>query len=213
MSAGIELAIFCSDNFRVSSLGLEVIGEPSLDQCVDFLHLLMESQEAVQWAIGDLIRYMGIMFKDEYVQLVEATGFKEQSLRNSAWVASRIPPEERRESLSFSHHREVAALPPAQREPLLEIAETNALTVSELRAHKDALVGDGRALPDEVLVLIVEIQQRIGRLLSMLEGQQVLCDKLLLAHNALEDVKDERRKRADATWQAADHGTKLGRRL
>ena len=44
---------------------------------------------------------------------------------NASWVAGQIETSRRREVLSWGHHAEVAALPPAQQEKLLNEAEEN----------------------------------------------------------------------------------------
>ncbi len=54
---------------------------------------------------------------------------------NMVYVASAFAPEERRGSLSWSHHAELAALEPDERRRWLEIAEANHMSVKCLRGE------------------------------------------------------------------------------
>ena len=55
---------------------------------------------------------------------------------DTQWVASKfVDNSRRREELSWSHHREVAALPPAEADELLGLAEREGLSTRELRAE------------------------------------------------------------------------------
>jgi hypothetical protein len=59
---------------------------------------------------------------------------------NAGWVASRIEASRRLEALPFAHHAEVAALEPADQDQLLDLAEHNAWTSSQLRAAAQVAV-------------------------------------------------------------------------
>jgi hypothetical protein len=61
------------------------------------------------------------------------TGYDAQSLMNMAYVASRFEPDRRRPGLSFSHHAELAGLPPEDQELWLDRAEAGGLSVRALR--------------------------------------------------------------------------------
>jgi hypothetical protein len=56
-----------------------------------------------------------------------------QTLMNMVYVASSVDPSRRREALSWSHHAEVAALPPEEQERWLARVEENRLSVHDLR--------------------------------------------------------------------------------
>lgn len=64
---------------------------------------------------------------------VELTPLDYQTLRNYTWIARRFPMPRRRETLSFSHHAEVAALPGPERDFWLRKAEEYGWPVKRLR--------------------------------------------------------------------------------
>ncbi len=87
----------------------------------------------VAWWIGDWLRYGNAQFGEKYSRAARITGYDPQSLMNMAYVASRFPPERRRTAVSWSHHAEVAALPPAEQDEWLDFAQRNQLSVGSLR--------------------------------------------------------------------------------
>ena len=58
-----------------------------------------------------------------------------QTARDAAWVAGQYELSRRRDSLSFAHHREVAALPSPDADALLDKAEANQWGHKQLRAE------------------------------------------------------------------------------
>jgi hypothetical protein len=71
---------------------------------------------------------------------------------NMAYVTSRFEPARRRESLSFSHHAELAALCREEQDRWLERATLERLSVRALRAELrrgPRQIGDGRAGRDD----------------------------------------------------------------
>jgi hypothetical protein len=87
------------------------------------------------WWIGDWIRYGSVRYGDKYAAASQVTGYDAQSLMNMAYVASRFEPSRRRPGLSFSHHAELAGLPPEDQELWLDRAEAGGLPVRTLRAE------------------------------------------------------------------------------
>jgi hypothetical protein len=85
------------------------------------------------WWIGDWVRYGNERFGERYVRASRITGYDVQTLMNMVYVASRFEPHQRRESLSWSHHAELAAVDPGERERWLDLAETQRLSVRCLR--------------------------------------------------------------------------------
>lgn len=96
-------------------------------------------QGAVQWWIGDWLNYGkrayhdNVVGHDRYWLAIEAFGRDHQTLLNYASIANRIPPEQRRDSLSFSHHEAVASLGTDERGYWLTKAEEERLSVDALR--------------------------------------------------------------------------------
>ncbi|HZN89127.1 MAG TPA: LmbU family transcriptional regulator [Thermoleophilaceae bacterium] len=85
------------------------------------------------WWLGDWLRYGTARYGDKYRPAAAVTGYDVQSLMNMAWVAGRFELSRRRENLSFSHHAELAGLPPADQELWLDRAAAGGLSVRALR--------------------------------------------------------------------------------
>ena len=100
----------------------------------------------VGWWVGDWLRYGNMKFGERYARASRITGYDVQTLMNMVYVASAYDVSERRANLSFSHHAELAALPPAARERWLDLAESNRLSVrclrEELRRERRLLAGE-----------------------------------------------------------------------
>lgn len=107
----------------------------------------------VGWWIGDWLFYGNRRFGERYVRAKQITGYDVQTLMNMAYVASRFEPSRRWESLSFSHHAELAALDPESQDRWLARAERDRLSVrclrEELRRERRGLEG-GEATVEEL---------------------------------------------------------------
>lgn len=88
---------------------------------------------ACQWWIGDWLNYGERRYGETYAQGIEATGYEYQTVAQMAWVAGKVELSRRRESLSWSHHVEVAALDPAEQDRWLDRAEAEGWARNELR--------------------------------------------------------------------------------
>ena len=100
------------------------------------------------WWIGDWVRYGNARYGERYKLVASITGYDTQTLMNMAYVTSRFEPARRRESLSFSHHAEVAALCREEQDRWLERATLERLSVRALRAELrrgPRPIGNGRA--------------------------------------------------------------------
>jgi hypothetical protein len=59
----------------------------------------------------------------DYAQAMDATGFSYSTVRNDAYVAEHVKVSRRRDTLSWSHHGEVAQLEPEEQDHWLAQAE------------------------------------------------------------------------------------------
>tara|TARA_Y100000310_G_scaffold345377_1_gene464283 strand:- start:3068 stop:4048 length:981 start_codon:yes stop_codon:yes gene_type:complete len=98
---------------------------------------LMES--SVLWWTGDWLAFGEKQYGETYAQALDSTDYSYQALRDAKWVSERIDLSRRRDNLSHSHHREVAALSPDEQNEWLGTAENHGWSQKELR----------RALKDE----------------------------------------------------------------
>jgi hypothetical protein len=87
----------------------------------------------VAWWIGDWVNYGNAKFGEKYARAARVTGYDVQSLMNMAYVASKFDDSRRRESLSWSHHAELAGLAVEHQDMWLEDAEHKRLSVRGLR--------------------------------------------------------------------------------
>lgn len=88
---------------------------------------------ARRWWIGDWVNHGERAYGEKYTLAIDATGYEYQTVANCAYVAKAIEPSSRRAGLSWSHHAEVAALDPEERERWLDRAEHEGLTRNQLR--------------------------------------------------------------------------------
>lgn len=90
-------------------------------------------REGVMFWLGDWMLYGETAYGEESSQALPENEYSAATLRACRWVASRIPPERRRAGLSWSHHREVAALDEAEQDRLLNLCEAEGWTCRRLR--------------------------------------------------------------------------------
>lgn len=131
--------------FEMTSTGLVIRGLPTLDQWVEYGQVLVDASSALQWAIGDWINYGESRhdWGEKYTQALSAFQYKYEYLRNIAWVARSFDVSRRRDTLTFSHHQEVAPLDQPTQDKLLDKAEQEGLTRDQLRDEKRRETGQG----------------------------------------------------------------------
>jgi hypothetical protein len=127
-----ELSTLSSD-VSLSPTSLTVVGELDYERWEQIVNQLMVTEAAAPWWLGDLLRYGEAAHGEKYAQAVEMTGRSVATLTNWMWVAERYPPSKRRADVSWSIHREIAPLPPEDREKWLDAAENESWTKAELR--------------------------------------------------------------------------------
>jgi len=87
------------------------------------------------WWIGDLLR-LGLQQKgDGWWQAVDLEGVSLEMLNRYKAVAEKVPPKNRRATLSWNHHAIVANFPPARQVALLDYAEAEGLTTHEFQRY------------------------------------------------------------------------------
>ena len=88
---------------------------------------------AAAWWIGDWLRFGNAAYGERYVRAARITGYDLQTLKNMVYVAARFDPSRRRDDLTWSHHAEVAALEPTDRDRWLARAVRERMSVRCLR--------------------------------------------------------------------------------
>lgn len=94
---------------------------------------LLTVSDSSSWWIGDWLVFGCDRYPGRYRRAMAETALDYQTLRNYAWVARAFEPSRRRDSLTFHHHMEVAALPPAEQDHWLDFAARLKWTRNELR--------------------------------------------------------------------------------
>ncbi len=95
---------------------------------------LSRASRSLQWWIGDWLNYGVKEYGDKRalaLEHAETFGLQPESIRYAMWVCEKVVV--RTTSLSFYHHREVAALSPKEQKYWLKQAEQNDWSVSDLR--------------------------------------------------------------------------------
>ncbi|MDQ2882594.1 MAG: LmbU family transcriptional regulator [Actinomycetota bacterium] len=99
------------------------------------------------WWLGDWLLYGEQAFGDRYEQALTDTSLGYQTLRNYVWVARRFPMSRRRDTLSFGHHAEVAALADDEQDGWLAQAEQFNWSRNKLRQRLRAAQSTNRRGP------------------------------------------------------------------
>ncbi|HSH45129.1 MAG TPA: LmbU family transcriptional regulator [Longimicrobiales bacterium] len=118
---------------RLTPAGLELPPDLAYDDWEDVGRSLRAIEGAVQWWIGDWLNYGERKYGERYTQAIEATGYAYDTLAGAAYVARQIESCRRRQNLSWSHHKEVAALDPPEQDALLSAAADGEWSRNELR--------------------------------------------------------------------------------
>ena len=104
----------------------------SKDEWMSVFQALKQVEGCVQFWIGDCLAYRQQKW-GMYDDIAEETGMEVRTLREYKMVAENIKSGARAPELSYTHHREVASLPPEKQELFLNKAVEENLSVRELR--------------------------------------------------------------------------------
>ena len=118
--------------FELRENHLVAEGEPSFDEWVACGDALKRIEASVMFWLGDWWRVGEHRYGESASQAADI-GYAVQTMMNAAWVCGKIEPSRRRESLTFGHHEAVASLEPAQQDEILTRAETEQMSVRDVR--------------------------------------------------------------------------------
>jgi hypothetical protein len=131
--AGMQLTI--SSSVVLKNNGLLFPCRPSLHSWKVVGEQLLEVANSSTWWIADWLAFGESMFKDRYLEAAKKTQLNYQTLRNYTWVARRFELPRRRDSLTFGHHAEVAALDIPEQDYWLRKAEELGWSRNKLRSE------------------------------------------------------------------------------
>lgn len=109
-------------NFQLRPIGLVVTGQPTFEEWTEVGDMLATLVNGVQWMVGDWLNTGEACFGDLAAQVIDHEHWSEESVRVFKWTAAKIPLENRRAELSYSHHQLLAALPPPEQKVWLDKA-------------------------------------------------------------------------------------------
>jgi hypothetical protein len=115
--------------------GLTFSSAPTLRSWEHLGRQLLEFSDSSAWWIADWLAYGELAFQDRYREAIRRTSLSYQTLRNYVWVARRFELSRRRDSLSFGHHTEVAALDRPEQDFWLRKAEELGWSRNQLRSE------------------------------------------------------------------------------
>ncbi len=129
-----KIESFC----ELSKTNLTFKREVSKDEWMDVFKALKQVEGCVQFWIGDCLAYRQQKW-GMYDDIAEETGYEKNTLRQYKQVSESIKPDERSSELGWSHHLQVASLPPEKQTEFLNKAVDENLSVRDLRReiHKD----------------------------------------------------------------------------
>lgn len=125
-----------------SATGLVIAGDTSFEEWSSFGEWLQSAERSLMWWIGDWMRFGEHKWGEKYAQAIAATGHAYQTLRDAAWVSGAYDLSCRHDKLSWTHHREAAALP--ERHRILDEAESAGWSVRETRAAVNRLKNEAK---------------------------------------------------------------------
>jgi hypothetical protein len=164
---------------KLSPVGLELTPSASFEDWEHIGSNLRGVNGAMNFWIGDWINQGEAKFGEKYAQAIEATEKDIGTLMNCSFVCKAIEISRRREKLSFSHHVEVAKLSPKDQNKWLQIAESENLSIRELRES----IRSGK------IVRIADIQSDSGKNSGLLIIQGVVARFQLWKRNVVDAGK------------------------
>jgi hypothetical protein len=124
--------LICPPGVAVSPVGLRVATRLSYDQWSDLVGGLQRVHRSILWILGDALCWGQDNFGEEFSQALSE--YSKQTQSNAMWVSRKIEFSRRLETLSWSHHQEIAYLDnKAEQDRFLKEAVKNRWTVQELR--------------------------------------------------------------------------------
>lgn len=115
-------------------VGLYVNRVPTLPEATDTSIALAQMMKSSPFWIGDFCNFLDGTFAQQYDQIVDVFGeHKYQTVANYRSVCKRVDYDDRKEELSFSHHKHVAPLDVQAQRYWLNRAVRECLTSEEMR--------------------------------------------------------------------------------
>ena len=118
---------------ELDDLGLRVIGVPTLEMMAQVGGQLVRAERSLHWWLGDWFNAGEDYCGEAFSQLLDHLGMDPDTVMQYGWVCRKVSQDRRRADLSYSHHREVAALEPDQQTAWLATAADQSFGHARLR--------------------------------------------------------------------------------
>lgn len=151
---------------QLTTTSLSMPSDASFEEWAEQGQRLFTMERAVMWWIGDWWRFGEHRYGERAAAALDSR-YSFQTFMDAGWVAGQIETSRRREVLSWSHHKEVAALPAQEQDYWLDEAEQGHWSRKELRAAmKRGKQEDGGEEPidTDAWHQVLEIMESIERL-------------------------------------------------
>jgi hypothetical protein len=137
---GGEIRVETQTPWEFTEVGLVVLPDISWDEWTALWGTVRGLHRKALFFLGDALVAGERAFGEQYAQVL-TDEYAAETHRVAQWVCSRIEPARRRPNLSFSVHREVASLPAADQDRLLDQAETGGWHTKDMREAVGAIKG------------------------------------------------------------------------
>ena len=127
-------SIILPGSVQATKTGLVFSNEMSYDDWQLIGNQLQNMEASIHWWIGDWLNFGEKEYGEMYSQVFDETGIRMnyKTMANDKYVAGAIEVSRRRETLSWSHHADVANLEPPEQDELLDKAEREEWTHKEM---------------------------------------------------------------------------------
>jgi len=118
------------ENFKFTSTGLEVIGNPTFSHCERKYTELSELKRLTPIWLGDMLNYMEKVYGDKYAQVLDPTGYSYQTAANQKSVMGKVLPEVRQPGLTFTHYKIASPFEHSEQKRLLKKAKDESMNTT-----------------------------------------------------------------------------------
>ena len=129
----MQVDVIRTNNLVAHDTVVDLTGEPSFEEWMEFGLKLMAAEKYVQWYLGWWWNNKHDKWGRKPEDFIEKCEYKRHTLEDYGSVYNRVKPSVRTEDLHFNHHRIVASLPPPKQKVYLKKAKDENLSVAALR--------------------------------------------------------------------------------
>ena len=116
--------------FTPTRTGLDITGNPTIEEWLEFGERLNFIETSVQWRVGDYLAYGEFKYGEKYAQALNES--QANSWKVYQWVAKRVPKHVRNPELPWSYYRDIARYNPDIQEKIVDHLHTSNATGREL---------------------------------------------------------------------------------